>query len=91
MVDMAVAVIVDDECGDRVFVVFGTKVGVATMTGFCTGISVATCLQAVTINTRATIKKVFGFMFLNYQVNCPTAGVTRWWAGRDNATLPEPT
>src|SRR6266542_2741496 len=22
---------------------------------------------------------------------CPTAGVTRWWAGRDNATLPEPT
>jgi len=26
-----------------------------------------------------------------YMNSHPTAGVTRWWAGQDNAILPEPT
>src|SRR5687768_15057405 len=28
--------------------------------------------------------------FLIYDLSSPTVGVTRWWVGRDNATLPEP-
>ncbi len=30
-------------------------------------------------------------IFMDYGLNSPTACVTRWWAGRDNAILTEPT
>jgi len=34
---------------------------------------------------------VLCFEKLRFVRKRPTAGVTRWWAGRDNATLTEPT
>jgi hypothetical protein len=40
---------------------------------------------------------MFGFVFIMLFIQIhlvarrPTASVTRWWAGQDNAALPEPT
>ncbi|HEY9824506.1 MAG TPA: hypothetical protein V6D19_03600, partial [Stenomitos sp.] len=33
----------------------------------------------------------FPIAFWGYYDKCPTVCVTRWWAGRDKAILPEPT
>jgi hypothetical protein len=47
------------------------------------------CGTGCALLTRAILHGIHGIQ--QYSTRRPTAGVTRWWAGRDNATLTEPT
>ena len=44
--------------------------------------NLANCIS-IRLGRHITVHHIF--------LNCPTARVTRWWVGRDNATLTEPT